>query len=113
MVQTKAELREQIKNLEAQLRDVNAQLSLELHNREEIIKKAKDDAVEEYKNNEYRKFVEHNGEFLDRYISEFLSKKLSIQTKCEDEYIGVNLLLNEEVISSSDDFLHNVSSFGY
>lgn len=112
MVQTKAELREQIKNLEAQLRDVKAQLSLELHNRDEIIKNAKEAAVEEYKNKEYRKFVEYNGEFLDRYMTEFLSQKLSIETGYDNGYINVKLSVNGDVISSDDSDIYMPLGWG-
>lgn len=88
-----------------------------------VLKEEKRKLIEDHKNeidkllknkddSEYELWKNLNDKYLKRYIHEYIKDNLSIKTNCEYGYYNVQLLLNDECISTDEDYL-DINHCGY
>lgn len=104
MKETKEELRQQIRSLESEkiqlqnsIKQVEAKAKQELA---DTIKKIEED--KEFQ--AYSKFKNENEKFLSIFMQEYIRENLKVYISCDyDETVKVEVVLNGEVISTSED----------
>lgn len=56
--------------------------------------------------NNYQKWEEQNKLFLEKFVKEYITSNLKLNVDCDDGYVSVSALIDEEIFTESNDIVN-------